>query len=177
MRALGADVEVTRVREECNEEIGDVRVRGADRRGLVPVRSTDVAADTGHNANVLRGSVIAQLIDELPVLAVLGTQVEGGLSIRDASELRVKESDRIRATVENLRAMGAEVEEFKDGLSVCGLARLRGARLDAHGDHRIAMAFTVAALLAEDASEIVGAEAVAVSFPEFFTLLQSVTER
>ena len=127
---------------------------------------------------MLRGAAVARLIDELPMLAVVGTQVEGGIEIREARELRVKESDRIRTTVDNLRAMGAEVEEFEDGLRVHGRARLRGARLDAHGDHRIAMAFTVAALLAEGETEIVGAEeCVAVSFPEFFPLLESVTER
>jgi 3-phosphoshikimate 1-carboxyvinyltransferase len=118
------------------------------------------------------------LIDELPVLAVVGSQVEGGLEIRDAGELRVKESDRIGATVRNLRAMGAEVTEFEDGLRVEGRTVLRGARLDAHGDHRIAMAFAVAALAARGASEIEGArECVGVSFPEFFDLLESLSER
>jgi 3-phosphoshikimate 1-carboxyvinyltransferase len=112
------------------------------------------------------------------VLAVLGTRVEGGLEIRDARELRVKESDRIAATVENLRAMGAEVEEFDDGLRVGGPAALRGARLRSFGDHRIAMAFAVAALAAEGDTEIEGAEeCVRVSFPEFFPLLESLTER
>ena len=117
---------------------------------------------------VLAGPIIAQLIDELPILAVLGTQIEGGLTIRDAGELRVKESDRIAATVANLRTMGATAEELPDGL------RVEGARRD----HRIAMAFAVAALWAEGASEIDGAEnCVEVSCPEFFTLLESVVER
>jgi 3-phosphoshikimate 1-carboxyvinyltransferase len=101
----------------------------------------------------------------------------GGFSIRDAAELRVKESDRIRATVENLRAMGVEVEEHDDGLTIPERTGLRGAKLNARGDHRIAMAFTVAALAAEGESEIVGAECVGVSFPEFFRLLESVVER
>ncbi|HEX8354789.1 MAG TPA: hypothetical protein VF611_17920, partial [Pyrinomonadaceae bacterium] len=113
-----------------------------------------------------------------PVLAVVGTRVEGGLEIRDARELRVKESDRISATVYNLRAMGARVEEFEDGLRVEGPVRLNGARLRSFGDHRIAMAFAVAALAAEGETEIEGAEeCVAVSFPEFFAMLESVTER
>lgn len=163
MRELGASIDVADTREECNEEVGNLYVRGG---ALAPACG-----------NRLSGSVIAELIDELPVLAVVGSQVEGGLEIREASELRVKESDRIAATVKNLRAMGAEVEEFADGLAVKGATRLRGARLDAHGDHRIAMAFSVAALVAEGASEIVGAECVAVSFPEFFRLLESVIER
>jgi 3-phosphoshikimate 1-carboxyvinyltransferase len=135
-------------------------------------------APTAPGANLIRGGAVAQLIDELPVLAVVGTGIRGGLEIRDASELRVKESDRIGATVANLRAMGARVDEFEDGLRVEGPVRLRGARLRSFGDHRIAMAFAVAALAAEGETEIEGAEeCVAISFPEFFTLLESVTER
>jgi 3-phosphoshikimate 1-carboxyvinyltransferase len=116
------------------------------------------------------------LIDELPLLAVIGSQVERGIEIRDAAELRVKESDRIATTVQNLRAMGAEVEELDDGLRVFGRARLRSAKIDPRGDHRIAMAFTVAGLLAEGETEIEGSECVAVSFPQFFDLLESVVE-
>ncbi|MCA1632578.1 MAG: 3-phosphoshikimate 1-carboxyvinyltransferase [Acidobacteria bacterium] len=171
LHLLGAEVRAEGVRERCNEPVGEIVVRGGGggRGGLAPREA---------GANILSGPLIAQLIDELPVLAVVGTQVEGGLEIRDAGELRVKESDRIGATVRNLRAMGAEVEEFEDGLRVGGPTHLRGARLDAHGDHRIAMAFAVAALAATGASEIEGArECVGVSFPEFFDLLESVTER
>ncbi|HEV2859491.1 MAG TPA: 3-phosphoshikimate 1-carboxyvinyltransferase [Pyrinomonadaceae bacterium] len=167
LRGLGADVTTVDAREVSNEPVGDVRVRGAG--GLAPVNE---------GARVLRGAEVAVLIDELPVLAVLGTQVEGGLEIRDARELRVKESDRIGTTVANLRLMGAEVEEFGDGLKVNGPVRLRGARLKAYGDHRIAMAFAVAALAAEGETEIEGAEeCVPVSFPEFFPSLGRVTER
>ena len=114
---------------------------------------------------------------QLPLLAVVGSQIEGGIEIRDAAELRVKESDRIAATVQNLSAMGAEVEEFKDGLRVAGPVLLRGTEIDPRGDHRIAMAFTVAALIAQGETEIKAAECVAVSFPEFFELLESVVER
>lgn len=164
---LGAEVRAANVREECNEPVGDIEVRGAGQ--LIP--------PAGGGQNIISGARVAGLIDELPVLSVLGTQVEGGLVIRDAKELRVKESDRISTTVENLRAMGAEVEEYEDGLAVGGPVRLRGACLRAHGDHRIAMAFTVAALTAEGESDLEGAECVGVSFPEFFQLLASVTER
>ncbi|HEX8556996.1 MAG TPA: 3-phosphoshikimate 1-carboxyvinyltransferase [Pyrinomonadaceae bacterium] len=165
--ALGVSLAVEEAREESNEPTGRVRVRGAG--GLAP---------TSADGAVIRGARAAQLIDELPVLAVVGAGVEGGLEIRDARELRVKESDRISATVANLRAMGAEVEEFEDGLRVGGPARLRGARLQSFGDHRIAMAFAVAALAAEGETEIAGAEeCVAVSFPGFFELLESVAER
>jgi 3-phosphoshikimate 1-carboxyvinyltransferase len=164
LRQLGAGVEVCETREECNETVGDVYVSAGD--GLARMEHS--------GANVFRGKLVPQLIDELPLLAVVGTQVEGGVTIRDAAELRVKETDRIAATVSNLREMGAEVKEYTDGLAVAGRIRLRGAELDARGDHRIAMAFTIAALLAEGESEIKGAECVRVSFPEFFRLLDSV---
>ncbi|HJR07783.1 MAG TPA: 3-phosphoshikimate 1-carboxyvinyltransferase [Pyrinomonadaceae bacterium] len=167
LQRLGADVEITNARTDSGEEIGELNVRSSS-GGLKP---------TASGANILRGKLIAGLIDELPILCVVGTQVEGGLEIRDASELRVKETDRIGAMVRNLRALGAEVEEYADGLRVGGRTRLSGARLESFGDHRIAMACAVAALLAEGESELVGADAVAVSFPEFFALLESVTER
>lgn len=166
LAALGADLSVTDVREQAHEPVGDVRVRGHG--GFAPVAAA---------ANVLRGSLIAALIDELPILCVLGTQVAGGLTIRDARELRVKETDRISAMVRNLRALGAEVEEYDDGLFVNGPCALRGARLAAYGDHRIAMASAVAALIAQGASELDDADCVRISCPEFFTLLESVLER
>jgi 3-phosphoshikimate 1-carboxyvinyltransferase len=167
LRALGADVNEVELGERSNEPVGDVRARGAELLGA-----------EGGGAFVLRGGAIPALIDELPLLAVVGSQAAGGLEIRDARELRVKESDRISAVVENLRAMGAEVEEFDDGLRVGGPTRLRGARLRSFGDHRIAMAFAVAALAARGETYIEGAEeCVAVSFPEFFALLESVAER
>jgi 3-phosphoshikimate 1-carboxyvinyltransferase len=167
LRSLGVALDVEDARELSNEPVGDVRVRGGG-----------VLAPRAAGANVILGGAVAQLIDELPVLAVVGTGVRGGLEIRDARELRVKESDRITATAANLRAMGAEVEEFEDGLRVAGPVRLRGARLKSYGDHRIAMAFAVAALTAEGETEIEGAEeCVSISFPEFFPLLESVTER
>jgi 3-phosphoshikimate 1-carboxyvinyltransferase len=165
VRSLGVDIRIEDEREVCNEPVGNIRVLGSS--SLAPTEGPAI----------LQGPVIAQLIDELPVLSVLGTQVEDGLIIRNAAELRVKESDRISTTVANLRAMGAEVEEFKDGLQVHGPVKLRGAKLDAHGDHRIAMAFSIAALIADGPSEISGAECVAVSFPEFYELLDRVTQR
>jgi 3-phosphoshikimate 1-carboxyvinyltransferase len=166
LRSLGADLKVENAAERCHEPVGDIVVRGS--RHLAPMSA---------GANALGGGVIAGLIDELPILAVAGTQIEGGLVIRDAGELRVKETDRLRAVCENLRAMGADVKEYDDGLAVRGGTRLRGARVKSYGDHRIAMAFAVAALMAEGETEIEGAESVAVSFPEFFQLLESVVER
>jgi len=116
------------------------------------------------------------LIDELPVLAVLGTQAEQGLSFRGAAELRVKESDRLAAVAENLRRMGAGVEEFPDGLRVAGRQSLRGAEIDPHGDHRIAMAFAVAGLAAQGATVIKDSACVDISFPGFFDTLARVAE-
>jgi 3-phosphoshikimate 1-carboxyvinyltransferase len=168
LRALGLEVEVDGVREDCNEPVGVIRVRGSE--GQTSPAQSDLPM-------MIQGLIVPQLIDELPLLAVVGSQIEGGIEIRDAAELRVKESDRIATTAQNLRAMGAEVEEFDDGLRVGGGARLRGAKIDPCGDHRIAMAFTVAALLAESETEITDSECVAVSFPEFFDLLESVVER
>jgi 3-phosphoshikimate 1-carboxyvinyltransferase len=166
LRWLGAEIEIADLREDCNEPVGRIRVHG---------KSPE--ADSDGSTNVIRGQLTASLVDELPLLAVIGTQMPGGIAIRDAAELRVKETDRIAATVKNLRAMGAAVEEFEDGLAVAGPLQLKGAHLDSYGDHRIAMAFSVAALLAEGESEIVGSECVAVSFPEFYDCLDSLVER
>ena len=163
LKSWGGDVETTDVQEERNEPYGTIDVRGGMRGD-----ATD---------RTLGRAMIPSLIDELPLLAVVGSQIDGGIQIRDASELRLKESDRLATTAANLRAMGAEVEEFPDGLSVSGPTKLRGGLLDSHGDHRIAMAFAVAALLAEGESEISGAECVAISFPEFFPLLESLIRR
>jgi 3-phosphoshikimate 1-carboxyvinyltransferase len=168
LRALGLDVEITNVREDSNEPVGVIRVRGSG--GKTSSAQSD-------SPMMIQGLIVPQLIDELPLLAVVGSQIEGGIEIRDAAELRVKESDRIATTALNLKAMGAEVEEFDDGLRVSGRALLHGAKIDPRGDHRIAMAFTVAALLAEGETEITGSECVAVSFPEFFDLLEEVVER
>jgi 3-phosphoshikimate 1-carboxyvinyltransferase len=167
LRDLGLDVEVTSAREDNHEPAGTIRAGGLRRP-----RSAQTDSPM-----MIQGLVVPQLIDELPLLAIAGSQIEGGIEIRDAAELRVKESDRIASTVQNLRAMGAEVEEFDDGLRVAGPTRLRGAKIEPSGDHRIAMAFAVAALLAEGEAEINDPECVAVSFPEFFDLLESVIER
>lgn len=164
-------IRLSGVRLRCNEEVGEIHVEGRERHG------TGASGGDAGGLSLRRGQA-ASMIDELPVLAVVGSQLPGGIEVREAGELRAKESDRISAVVENLRRMGASVEEYEDGFAVRGAARLRGARLDSYGDHRIAMAFSVAALAAEGETEIVGAEeCVGVSFPEFFALLESVVER
>jgi 3-phosphoshikimate 1-carboxyvinyltransferase len=123
----------------------------------------------------IRGKRVPALIDEIPVLAVLGSQAAGGLEISDARELRVKESDRIAAIAHNLRAMGAEVTEEPDGLRLRGAQTLQGAEIASGGDHRIAMAFAVAGLVARGETRIERAECADVSFPGFFDQLSAVT--
>jgi 3-phosphoshikimate 1-carboxyvinyltransferase len=165
LRSWGAGISEGDVRMERNEPVGTINVRG----GVGPKPQ---AVD-----RVLRGATIPSLIDELPLLAVVGTQIEGGIEIKDAGELRFKESDRLATTARNLRAMGAGVEETADGLNISGPTKLRGAVVVSYGDHRIAMAFSVAALIADGDTEIRGSESAAVSFPEFFKLLDSLTQR
>lgn len=158
LRSLGADIEIGDVINVCNEPRGSVRVR------CRVDRARRLLVDAG---------AVAGLIDEIPLLAVVGTQIDG-LEVRGAAELRHKETDRIVATVENLRRMGAAVEEFEDGFGV-RRSNLKGAAIDSRGDHRIAMTFAVAGLLAEGATDIGGPECVSVSFPKFFdTLLSAV---
>lgn len=165
LSSWGADISQTDVQMERNEPVGTIKVKGG------------VHGATRDEDRVLSGSLIPSLIDELPLLAVVGTQITGGIEIRDAGELRHKESDRLAATALNLKAMGAEVEELADGLRINGPTKLRGAAIDSYGDHRIAMAFSVAALIAEGDTEIRGSESAAVSFPEFFELLESLVVR
>ncbi len=162
LTALGAKIHVLNLEENQGELIGTVQL---------------TAPAQGLGSTEIRGALAAQLIDELPVLAAIAPYTRGGIRIRDARELRVKESDRIALVAKNLRAMGAEVEEFEDGLDVPGGQPLRGAVVDSGGDHRIAMAFAVAALRAEGDTLILGADAAAISFPEFFALMEQVTER
>lgn len=161
LRGLGVEIEISDQMDVCNEPVGTLRVRG----GLKPGGSSGPA--------LIRGSLISNVIDEIPVLAVLGTQLPNGLEIRDAEELRHKESDRITSVVLNLRAMGAEVEEFIDGFYVAP-STLRGAAVDSFGDHRIAMACAIAGLLADGETEIADAACSEISFPGFFETLQRV---
>jgi 3-phosphoshikimate 1-carboxyvinyltransferase len=122
----------------------------------------------------ISGAMAAALIDEIPVLAILGALSENGLTVRDAAELRVKETDRIATVAENLGRMGVIVETKPDGLIVPGKQKLHAAALDSFGDHRLAMAFAVAALAADGKCEIRGAEAASVSYPEFYATLQEI---
>jgi 3-phosphoshikimate 1-carboxyvinyltransferase len=161
LSGMGAPLSVVSLQSAGGELVGDIAARHAVLSG-----------------GVIEGTQVAQLIDELPMLAALAPFTEQGIEIRGAGELRVKESDRIAALAENLRRMGARVEERPDGLRVEGRSAglLRGAEIDPQGDHRIAMAFAVAALAAQGETLIRDADCAAVSYPEFFTELERLAE-
>jgi 3-phosphoshikimate 1-carboxyvinyltransferase len=157
---MGLNISVTQLEEIHGEMVGSLQTEGG------PLKGTTIC-----------GGDSAALIDEIPVLAAIAPYTEQGIEVRDARELRVKESDRITSIVTNLRKMGAVVEEREDGLKVPGRQSLRGAELDSFGDHRIAMAFAVAALRAEGETLILGAESAAISYPAFFETLEDLTVR
>jgi 3-phosphoshikimate 1-carboxyvinyltransferase len=157
---MGLGISVTQLEEVHGEIVGALQVEGAQLKG-----ATIAGADT------------AALIDEIPVLAAIAPYTAQGIEVRDARELRVKESDRVAAIAANLRRMGAEAEELEDGLKIPGGQNLRGAEIDSFGDHRIAMAFSVAALRAHGDTLIRGAEAAAISYPAFFSSLEALVER
>ena len=159
LRRMGARVTIENERTVCGEPMGDLLVKSSS---LKRIR--------------IAGDLIPNVIDEIPILAIAATQVPGEVIIRDAADLRAKETDRISAMVENLRRMGAKVGEMPDGLIVEGGYTLQGAEIDSFGDHRIAMAFAIAGLLAQDEVVIDGAEWVDTSFPGFFDVLESLRE-
>jgi 3-phosphoshikimate 1-carboxyvinyltransferase len=157
---MGLRIAVTKLDQIHGEMVGSLQVEGGKLKGAT-----------------ISGADSAALIDELPVLAAIAPYTTQGIEIRDAKELRVKESDRIAAVSRNLRHMGAEVEEREDGLTVPGGQPLHGAEIDSFSDHRIAMAFAVAALRARGETLIRGAESAAISYPAFFETLEQVAER
>jgi 3-phosphoshikimate 1-carboxyvinyltransferase len=154
---IGLSISVTQLEQIHGEMVGSLQVVGAKLKGAT-----------------IAGADAAALIDEIPVLAAIAPYSENGLEVRDARELRVKESDRIAAVAANLRRMGAEVEEREDGMRIPGGQKLRGAEIESFGDHRIAMAFAVAALRADGETVIYGADAARISYPAFFSTLAEV---
>ena len=157
---MGLRISVTQLEQIHGEIVGTLQVEGGALKGTT-----------------IAGADAAALIDEIPVLAAIAPYTEQGIEVRDAKELRVKESDRIAAAAANLRLMGAQVEEREDGLRIPGGQSLHGAELDSFGDHRIAMAFAVAGLRAKGETLIRGAESAAISYPAFFQVLEEITER
>ncbi len=160
LQSAGADISVSRQREKCGELWGDLTIVSSE------IQPFEIA-----------GSDVPLLIDEIPALAVLATRANGTTLIRNAQELRVKESDRLEAIYKNLVKMGANVTLYQDGMEITGPTRLKGAKIEHFGDHRIALAFTIAGLLAEGNTHIKKERVVDISFPGFFSLLQGVIER
>ncbi len=157
LQAMGADLAISCGHEEAGESVGDVRARAGALR----------AAEVG-------GDLIPRMIDEVPLVAVAATQAEGTTIIRDAAELRVKESDRLAAMAQVLGAMGAEISEREDGLEISGPTPLHGAVIDSRHDHRVAMSAAVAGLLADGETVIEGAECIATSYPGFPAALRGL---
>jgi len=157
LRNMGGNIDITNEREVSGEPVGDILVRASELRGTV-----------------IEGETIPKAIDELPVIAAAACFAGGETVIRDARELRVKETDRIKAMTAELLKLGARVTEFDDGMSIKGGAPLTGARCSSWGDHRIAMAVAIAAMRASGETEIDGAECVSVSYPGFFEVLSGI---
>jgi 3-phosphoshikimate 1-carboxyvinyltransferase len=159
-RSGGAKVTVVPKDEQMGEPVSDIAVESGDLRAFS-----------------IAGELVPRLIDEIPVLAVLATQCEGTTTIRDAKELRVKETDRIETVVSNLRNMGAKVEAFEDGFDVTGPTSLRGGNIDGSGDHRIAMAFAIAGLTADGETTVHNADSIQTSYPGFEQDLLALSSR
>ena len=158
LASMGASLRILGVEERNGELAGQILVKSSRIRGGVIEKETTAA-----------------LIDEIPALGILGAASEEGLEVRDAAELRIKETDRLATVAENLHRMGVQAEETPDGIRIPGRQKFHAAEMDSFGDHRIAMAFSIAALAADGPCLIRGAEAAAVSFPEFFQILRQVT--
>ena len=157
LRSMGGDITSLNSATSGGEPTADLLVRASSLRGMV-----------------IQGDIIPTLIDEIPILAVLAAFADGETIIRDAADLRAKESDRIATVTENLRLMGADVTPTEDGMIIRGGSGLHGADLNSFKDHRIAMSFAVAALAAEGETSIKDADCVNISYPGFYTDLQSL---
>ena len=158
LEQMGARVERLNVREEAGEPVADIQV------SYYNLYNCEVAGD-----------ILPSLIDEIPILAVVAAFAEGKSTIRDATELRVKETDRLAAMAAGLRSMGAKVEELEDGLVIEGGSKLSGAPIDSRGDHRIAMSFAVAGLAAKGETVIQDASCADISFPGFYDILKRIS--
>jgi 3-phosphoshikimate 1-carboxyvinyltransferase len=159
LRQMGAQITVSNARTEGSEPVADVTVSSSSLR-----------------ATTIHGAIIPQLIDEIPVLAVAAAMAVGQTIIADAAELKAKETDRISTVVTALQAMGVRIEATADGMIIDGRGALDGATVDSHGDHRLAMAWAIAALVARSEMTIRGSEAVDVSYPEFWRDLAAIAE-
>lgn len=159
LKAMGADIELLNVSEICGEPRATLRVRPAQLKGIE-----------------IGGTLIPRLIDEIPILAVAASFAEGETVIRDAAELRVKETDRIRTVAVGLNALGAKVEELPDGLRIQGQTSLRGGQASSLGDHRLAMAWAIAGLVSKEGVSVENMEAADVSYPDFLSVIKKVAQ-
>lgn len=158
MQQMGADIEILDERLECNEEVGDIRIRTSDLNGVT-----------------IEGAIIPRLIDELPVIAVLASQANGVTTVKDAGDLRNKESDRIKCLVTELRKIGVEIEETADGFIIEGKQRIKGGSdVECYHDHRLAMSLYVAGLISENPVAVNEFQWVDISFPEFLPMMESL---
>jgi len=159
LQQMGADIEIIETKEEGGEPIADLIVNSSS------LKSVEIGGD-----------LIPQAIDEIPILAIAAAHAEGTTVIRDAKELRVKETDRIKAIVIGLKKFGVKVEEFNNGMAITGKSKLKGTTVSSYGDHRIAMAFIIAGLTASGETKVEDTKTIATSFPNFMELLESVIE-
>jgi len=157
---MGAEIKIVHMEKKCEEEIGDIEIKGkSNLKGVV-----------------VQGEIIPRLIDEIPILAIVSCFAKGETIIKGARELRVKETDRIKAIVNELKKMGADIEEREDGMIVRGGKGLKGAECNTYGDHRMAMALTIAGLCAKGTTRILNPECIATSFPEFWKTLEKISK-
>jgi 3-phosphoshikimate 1-carboxyvinyltransferase len=160
LKEMGANLEYKNHREQAGEPVADIYVKySPDLKGIK-----------------IEKPEIPSMVDEIPLLALVATQADGETTITGASELRVKESDRIKAVVENLKRLGIEVEELQDGMVIKGKQKVRGGEIDSYKDHRIAMGFSILALISEEGITIKDADCVFISYPEFYEHLEKVSE-
>lgn len=161
LEAMNGNFEIIDKRFESGEVVGDLIVRYSDK--LI--------------GTTIDSNLIPRLIDEIPVIAILATQANGTTVIKDAKELKVKESNRIKAVVDNLKNMGAEIEELEDGMVIKGKTKLKGANIKTFNDHRIAMAFSVASLISEGKLNLDNTACIDISFPGYFDLINNLLKQ
>lgn len=159
LKEMGADIEYINKRTEGGEKVADIVVRSAPLKGCT-----------------VNKEEVPSMVDEIPLLAIIATQAEGETVIRGAQELRVKESDRIKAVVENLKSLGVDTQELEDGMVIKGPQKIKGGVVNSFKDHRIAMGFAILGLVAEDGITIKDADCVYISYPEFFKHLEEVSK-
>jgi len=154
---MGANIEIVHQQMSNGEKYGHILVRNSNLMGIT-----------------IQGNIIPRLIDEIPILAVAATQAEGKTIIKNAEELKVKESNRIEMMVTQLKKMGANIEETEDGMIIEGPTKLKGSEVNSGGDHRVAMALAIAGMVAEGETKVLGSDCISISFPQFECILKRI---